>query len=1483
MYCFLRKERGIHRMSILKPKIIIGLILSISQYCVAQPSNLFINEFMASNVLAYGNINGDYEDWIEIYNSGASPIDLGGYYLTDNLGGSSHWQIPSGQQVKTTVSSHGFLVLFADEFPGLGADHLGFKLKSESGQIVLLGQDNATILDSITYETQFRDISYGRSPDGSAQWMYMTNFTPGVSNKLGYKRFVLPPTIDQSAGFYQSLTVTVRPVAIGDTIRYTLDGTDPTEASPQYTLPVEITQTSIFKARSFKSDAMPSQIMTKAFFTTNHDLPVLALMTDPKNLYDPATGIYVNDYDGRAWERFGELEYFENQSLAFHIPAGLRIQGNSGPKDYRKKSFRAYFRTGYGKERLVYPLYPGNPITSFSRIVFRSGYDDTVEPTASGENAKGTLLRDPLVTELWRKIGGLVSRSMFAVLYLNNSYNGIYDIKESVDEHFVFDHLGYKDVDLIRTRWDSLETTYGDKIKWNELVNFFQNNSFTSDEKISEVAQFFDIDNFTDIQALIHGTEYMTWAYGVSMFREKSPSGTWQWTIWDADRAYTDINWNGFVGQYNPIGTYLDNLITKKLLQNQSYKIKYINRIADLLNTTLSSDSMKSIIDSLVQHILTEMPAEVAKWNNTMTKWNENVNSMRTFAEQKPAIVRQQMQNYFSLPGQATLFANISGNGKIIVNTITINKSQWAGKYFKNIPVTITAIPDPGYQFSGWRNGMPTSSKSITLNLGSDTTISAAFIQLSNASAELITPKRIRPGQYLPIVIRIRDANGEINPIEQTPMNISFGGTHADTAIAIKRGAGTGYIQFNSGASFLLNVENAHVSAAQKQIGISSVPSISYSGTLPTGEVVWDSTADRLITGDITIPVGCHVTILPGTWILVKKYVNFYVRGELTVQGTAQDPVVITSEKWSEPWGGMEYDNATANFEFCMVMNGGGDLSKGQPTPNEGWHTGHQHIFFGKNNSTFTFNQCFFLYSPGKVFGMQDGTATVQNSVSSFVRHGGEFHRVLLRYTNSHLMNLPDDNNASYTEDIDTDGFHINDINPKYPQFSIIDRCYFITGKDDAIDHQNSRLKVSNCWLEDFVHEGVAASGGDTIMVFNTVALNNDQGFEAGWSNGGVIKGPFVFVDHCVAVGNRIDGLRVGDDYTMSYDDVLKVTNTIVYNNKDHNIWNYLYSTHAPLAGAINISYSMTNDSVYDASPYCITGVPQFDPYYYLLPGSPGSNMGMQGTNMGRADSTSATIGTIVVDEIMYKSPSTMDSKDWIELYNSQSVNQDISGWVIKDDDNTHIFVVPSGIVIPSKEYWVLCGDTAAFKQIYPGVKNCSGNISFGFGVKDQVRLYGPKGNIVDSVAYTNTAPWPTDADGTGYTIVLLDAAKKHTLPENWSRSGQFGGSPGRQNHSTDVKGPIERVLPLRFVLEQNYPNPFNPATRINFCIPDDKLVTLKIFDLLGREIAVLVNGKKQAGIHSVDWNAIGFPSGVYFYRLQAGSFTETKKLVLLK
>jgi len=89
--------------------------------------------------------------------------------------------------------------------------------------------------------------------------------------------------------------------------------------------------------------------------------------------------------------------------------------------------------------------------------------------------------------------------------------------------------------------------------------------------------------------------------------------------------------------------------------------------------------------------------------------------------------------------------------------------------------------------------------------------------------------------------------------------------------------------------------------------------------------------------------------------------------------------------------------------------------------------------------------------------------------------------------------------------------------------------------------------------------------------------------------------------------------------------------------------------------------------------------------------------------------------------------------------------------------------------------------------------------------------------------------------------------------------------------------------LPTHFILSQNYPNPFNPTTTITFALPVKSFVSLKIFDALGREVGTLLNEELSVGIYSKQWDASGLPSGVYFYRLQAGSFIETKKLILLR
>ena len=118
--------------------------------------------------------------------------------------------------------------------------------------------------------------------------------------------------------------------------------------------------------------------------------------------------------------------------------------------------------------------------------------------------------------------------------------------------------------------------------------------------------------------------------------------------------------------------------------------------------------------------------------------------------------------------------------------------------------------------------------------------------------------------------------------------------------------------------------------------------------------------------------------------------------------------------------------------------------------------------------------------------------------------------------------------------------------------------------------------------------------------------------------------------------------------------------------------------------------------------------------------------------------------------------------------------------------------------------------------------------------------------------------------------------------PEGHILAGTYSGQIYRSTSPiTDVGE--DRANPKLFSLLQNYPNPFNPATTISFNLPSKSFVSLNVFDILGREIAKIVSGEMSAGSYSRNWNPQGLSSGIYFYRLQVGAFTETKKLILLK
>jgi hypothetical protein len=123
---------------------------------------------------------------------------------------------------------------------------------------------------------------------------------------------------------------------------------------------------------------------------------------------------------------------------------------------------------------------------------------------------------------------------------------------------------------------------------------------------------------------------------------------------------------------------------------------------------------------------------------------------------------------------------------------------------------------------------------------------------------------------------------------------------------------------------------------------------------------------------------------------------------------------------------------------------------------------------------------------------------------------------------------------------------------------------------------------------------------------------------------------------------------------------------------------------------------------------------------------------------------------------------------------------------------------------------------------------------------------------------------------------------------DNYIFAGTYGGVYRRPLSELIGIQPISNEFPTQFSLSQNFPNPFNPTTRIRFAIPanvkgETSNTKIIIFDILGREVKTLVNEQLKAGTYEVDWNASGYPSGVYFYRLETDDFTETKKMLLVK
>ncbi|MDH7600474.1 MAG: lamin tail domain-containing protein, partial [Sedimentisphaerales bacterium] len=196
--------------------------------CGFGQQQVVINEILASNSTVNTDEQGQYDDWIELYNPGQGPVDLAGFYLTDDPDNLTKWQFPLDRPDLTTIPGGGHLCVWADNAQGVAELHACFRLDSSGEVVILVGPDCKSILDQVTYPPLMPDVSFGRIPDGGPGWVIISTPSPGGPNDDIFDGIVEPLQFSHERGFYTEpfyLELTCpSPDAV---ILYTLDGRHP--------------------------------------------------------------------------------------------------------------------------------------------------------------------------------------------------------------------------------------------------------------------------------------------------------------------------------------------------------------------------------------------------------------------------------------------------------------------------------------------------------------------------------------------------------------------------------------------------------------------------------------------------------------------------------------------------------------------------------------------------------------------------------------------------------------------------------------------------------------------------------------------------------------------------------------------------------------------------------------------------------------------------------------------------------------------------------------------------------------------------------------------------------------------------------------------------------------------------------------------------------------------------------------------------------
>lgn len=614
-------------------------------------AEIIINEVMASNGVYK---NGEAYDWIELYNSGSKSVNLSGCYLSDSAKNVKKWAFPD----KTTLKAGEYLLVYCtgeEMSPGKGSTfYANFKISASGDKVILTDKDGETTLSSLAILPQYGNISWGL-PLGGSEYGFFEEATPGAKNgKIAHPARLSAPRILTPGGFYDSAVTVQAAGPENSTLRYTLDGSTPTEKSrifPEKGLKIE--KTTPLRIRAFSENAVPSQPVSATFFIgEERPAAVVSLITDEKYLFDKKTGALVKgsnpDYPNyeKEWEYPANIEFFTLDGACEINQMGTFTAAGHSARQNAQKSIAIYARKAYGPDRFYFNPFPHRDYESYKSLLLRGANSD----------AFSTRLRDVVISSLAEPLDILYQDALVIEVYINGEFWGHYNLREKINKHFIAQWEGVTDEDavdaidiLARTGRDEFLQN-GDNTDWLALCDFCKKKDLNDPENLDYVLANLDVDSLFTHAAfeIIIGNDDFT---NVRVYRVTG--GKWKYLLFDVEAGFLSLD-------KAPMNYYLKKVSDKiqgfrheplaALLNVPEMKEKFLTRFAEILQLSFQWPYVEEKFLEMETQLEILLPRHLDRWPHfTMKEWRQNVDAVKYYARVRPTKIISLLQKHMKL------------------------------------------------------------------------------------------------------------------------------------------------------------------------------------------------------------------------------------------------------------------------------------------------------------------------------------------------------------------------------------------------------------------------------------------------------------------------------------------------------------------------------------------------------------------------------------------------------------------------------------------------------------------------------------------------------------------------------------------------------------------------------------------------------------------------------------------------------------------